>query len=226
MNKKRLILYSIFSAVFLFNLGAPKAGAEWCYNFNINLKLGSRGYEVGALQAALQKEGLLIGRLDGVFGQRTRYALIAFQNKYKEEILTPLRINNGTGFAGNGTRVKLNALYGCSTQSSVPIPIPVTPATSSLAVVFPNGGDQISQGTNFTIKWTASGLDKVDIIIINYVTGDQTGIVSSVSASLGQYSWTVPETVASGNKYKITVKSGKTSDLSDSYFSIVSVKKA
>ncbi len=83
MTKKRLILYGAFLAVFVFllNFCAPKAGAEWCHSFNVDLRLGSRGYEVGALQAALQKEGLLIGRLDAIFGQRTKYALIAFQNK-------------------------------------------------------------------------------------------------------------------------------------------------
>lgn len=224
MTQKKFIFGGIFLAVFifLFYSGAPAFGAAWCHNFTVNLKPGNRSYEVGALQAALQKEGFLLGRLDAIFGQRTKYALIAFQNKYKEEILTPLRLKNGTGFVGKGTLIKLNKLYGCSARSAAV----AVPATSSIAVISPNGGEILTQGTDLSVKWTSSGLDKVSIILINYATGDQTEVINSVQADLGQYSWQIPSSVAAGNKYKITVRAGKTVDLSDNYFTIVSAKKA
>lgn len=227
MAQKRLVacgaLLASFS--FLFGLGSSAFAEAWCYDFKADLKWGSRGYAVGALQAALQKEGLLAGKLDAIFGQRTRKALISFQEKYKGEVLTPLKLRNGTGFAGQATRTKLNQLYGCTVRAAAPASLPAVLATSSIAVLSPNGSEKISQGTDLTVKWTSSGLDKVSIILINYVTGDQTEIANSLSASLGKYSWKVPSSATAGNKYKVSVKSGKTADLSDNYFSIASIKK-
>ena len=44
------------------------------------------------------------------FGPRTKAALIRFQETYRSEILTPLGLVNGTGFFGEKTRAKFNAL--------------------------------------------------------------------------------------------------------------------
>lgn len=89
------------------------SSTPWCYTFQTKLKYGSSGYAVGALQAALQKEGFLQGNLDAYFGGRTFSAVVAFQEKYKSEILTPFSLSEGTGYVGNSTINKLNQLYGC-----------------------------------------------------------------------------------------------------------------
>jgi hypothetical protein len=41
-------------------------------------------------------------------------AVTGFQEKYRSEILDPIGLAHGTGYVGARTRVKLNALYGCS----------------------------------------------------------------------------------------------------------------
>lgn len=224
MRGKHLLVV-ILSFVGLF-LGFESRAAEWCHTFNIDLKLSSRGYEVGALQAALQKEGLLVGRLDAIFGLRTRNSVIAFQNKYKEEILASPRLVSGTGFVGKATRAKLNRLYSCQAATPVPPALPTSEATSSVNLLSPNGGEKLAQGSNYSITWNSSGLQKVTLVLINYVVGDQTVIADSVSATSSPYVWQVPYGVYSGNKYKITIKSGKTSDLSDNYFSIGAVQRS
>lgn len=228
MTQKIFIYGGIFLGVFVFLLswGAKAQAAEWCYDFKLALKLGSRGYEAGALQAALQKEGLLFGRLDAVFGLRTKYALMAFQEKYKEEILTPARLKNATAFVGQATRAKLNKLYGCAgrASSTTAQAVPAVPA-ASVAVVSPNGLEQLNQGNELIVKWTSSGLEKVNIVLINYVTGDQLEIASQVLATSSQYSWPIPYSLVSGQKYKISARWGKTSDLSDNYFSVAAVKR-
>lgn len=43
------------------------------------LRLGSKGYEVNALQERLSELGYAVGRVDGVFGRSTRLAVIALQ---------------------------------------------------------------------------------------------------------------------------------------------------
>jgi hypothetical protein len=98
--------------------------AVWCHDFNVNLKIGDTGDEVYALQTALEKEGLFpppggIARAETqipTFGEYTASAVVAFQEKYKDEILTPLKLTRGTGFVGKTTRAKLNKLYGCGVK--------------------------------------------------------------------------------------------------------------
>jgi len=46
------------------------------------LKLGSRGPEVNVLQAFLQQSGYDTGPVDGIFGPKTRDAVISFQRDY------------------------------------------------------------------------------------------------------------------------------------------------
>lgn len=224
MRRKLLCIaiLSLFGVLFGFGSRA----ADWCHAFNVDLKLGSRGYEVGALQAALQKEGLLVGRLDAIFGLRTRNSVTAFQNKYKEEILASFRLASGTGFVGKATRAKLNRLYGCQAATPVPPALPTPEATSSVNLLSPNGGEKLVQGGSHSIAWNSSGLQKVTLVLINYVVGDQTVIANSISATSSPYVWQVPYGVYNGNKYKITIKSGKTSDLSDNYFSIGAAQRS
>lgn len=80
--------------------------------FKKNLKLGSRGEDVSALQQFLVGEGVYPeAMVTGYFGPKTQTAVIRFQEKYKSEILTPVGFTRGTGFVGAATRAKLNELY-------------------------------------------------------------------------------------------------------------------
>ena len=84
------------------------------------IKEGNRNGDVLSLQAALIQEGVYPpeGRgikecsLTGSFRRCTQKAVAAFQEKYQEEILTPLDLISGSGFVGEATLKKLNQLYG------------------------------------------------------------------------------------------------------------------
>lgn len=92
--------------------------------FNVDLKMGSRGDEVKALQQALDLQGCFnYPEYTGYFGSITKSGAICFQDKYASEVLTPVGLSAGTGYVGPSTRTKLNTLY------STPV---VTP---------PGGGD-------------------------------------------------------------------------------------
>jgi len=99
---------------------------QWCHNFDTNLTVGMAGSEVKALHLALEKESFSVSaeeKNNANFDESTASAVSGFQAKYKDEILTPLGLQYGTGFVGKASRVKLNKLYGCGIVS-VPTPSP------------------------------------------------------------------------------------------------------
>jgi len=90
--------------------------SSWCHNFDINLKISDNTQEVKYLQEALYKEGLYEQEVTGNYDEYTASVVVAFQEKYKNDILTPLGLKNGTGYVGKSTRTKLNNIYGCGTK--------------------------------------------------------------------------------------------------------------
>ena len=85
-----------------------------CYNFQENLFYGLRNNEeVRYLQQFLKDQGSDIypeGLVTGNFLSLTKAAVVRFQQKYKEEILTPLGLTKGTGYVGIMTIKKINQL--------------------------------------------------------------------------------------------------------------------
>lgn len=77
--------------------------------FARNLWLGARGDDVKVLQNMLIQEGVWQSGVSatGYFGVITKSAVIRYQEKYRLEILSPLRLSRGTGFVGASTRTRL-----------------------------------------------------------------------------------------------------------------------
>ena len=114
--KRKLFILTILIAVF-FAFSPSVFAEDWCHTFTITMQKGDSGDEVSALQTALMKEGILdIEQPTGYFWTLTFNAVVAFQEKYASEILTPLGLSQGTGKVASATRAKLNQLYGCSTD--------------------------------------------------------------------------------------------------------------
>src|SRR3989338_6339859 len=95
------------------------------YSWERNLKVGSSGPDVLALQKLLNAfpDTLIAdagagspGNESDWFGSLTKAAAIRFQEKYSDEILAPVGLSKGTGTVGPSTRAKLNAL--CSAASA------------------------------------------------------------------------------------------------------------
>ncbi|MFA4890653.1 MAG: hypothetical protein WC587_03460 [Candidatus Paceibacterota bacterium] len=188
--------------------GAPTSPtpAAWCHDFNVNLKSGDTSEEVSALHTALSKEGFGIGNYEQSvkdFSEGTASAVSGFQQKYKDEILTPLGLRFGTGYVGASTRMKLNSLYGCGV---VPPPASVT-----LTGVTPTSGPV---GTK--IKLTGCGPDSAlgyNLIYTGPKNGTDNIDVVSLGGGCGYMLFDVPADFPAGS-YKLSVKNNSTGQVS------------
>jgi ABC-type transport system substrate-binding protein len=92
------------------------------FQFTANLQTGSSGTQVEELQKCLAKYPDIYpsGEVTGTFGTKTKEAVIAFQEKYADEILTPGGLTKGSGTVLSLTRKKLNELcFPVSEQTTV-----------------------------------------------------------------------------------------------------------
>lgn len=86
------------------------------FQFKKRLEVGSRGEEVEELQKCLANppaggpEIYPEKEITGYFGKKTKAAVIKFQEKYREDVLDPYSLKNGTGIVGKSTRKKLNEM--------------------------------------------------------------------------------------------------------------------
>lgn len=80
------------------------------FKFSKTMQTGSTGTEVSKLQECLAEDQEIYpsGEITGTFGENTKKAVIAFQEKYKDEILVPNGLSAGTGKVSAATIRKLN----------------------------------------------------------------------------------------------------------------------
>jgi len=96
----------------------------------------------------------------------------------------------------------------------------VTPV-GTLTVTAPNGGESLAGGSSYAIAWTSSYVSNVKLEYSLDNGSTWTVIASSVAASTGSYTWTVPSSASSQAKVRATdAQLGSPSDASDGTFTI------
>jgi len=105
--------------------GTAYEGIPEGFRFEKNLKIGMYDQDVVYLKKVLDVEVPDHDPWTGTpyFGAKTKAAVIAFQEKYADDVLAPWGLTSGTGFVGQTTREKLNELLAST-------PTPPTPTCS------------------------------------------------------------------------------------------------
>lgn len=85
------------------------------YTFPRDLKKGMSGTDVGILQKYLKEEGVFNVGITSYFGSITEQAVKDLQEKYTNEILKPVGLSHGTGYAGRSTLSFLEKKYNYGT---------------------------------------------------------------------------------------------------------------
>lgn len=101
------------------------------FKFSQTLQVGSNNTEVKKLQECLASDQEIYpsGTISGKFGQETKAAVIKFQEKYRDDILTPNKLTAGTGKVSGATIKKLNEV--CFVVPSEEIPLSFILKTTS-----------------------------------------------------------------------------------------------
>ena len=98
----------------------------------------------------------------------------------------------------------------------------ITGSTTSITVVYPNGGETLVVGLSYPITWTFTGT--IENVKIEYTRDNGSSWTEIIAAApnTGSYTWTIPNIAGSQCKIKISAAdSGAPSDRSDGPFFIV-----
>lgn len=98
------------------------------FQFTSDLRAGSTGNEVRELQKCLAQDTEVYpeGEITGAFRDKTKAAVIRFQEKYREEILDPSGLKQGTGTVFESTRKKLNELCAPASEEFLSLSLSLT----------------------------------------------------------------------------------------------------
>lgn len=134
---KNLLSFLVIFAIFPIlagaqNIGSLKNTVTPGFSFAMDMRLGDTDTDVRELQRVLNASVDTVVSLDGegssgkettYFGSLTKNAVIKFQTKYRDSVLTPYGLTSGDGIVNKATRTKLNLLIGVmNTSDSVGSP--------------------------------------------------------------------------------------------------------
>ncbi len=150
------------------NVGSLRSVVTPGFAFTMDLQPGYTDQQVLELQRVLNAdvdttislsgEGAR-GRETKYFGNQTKQAVIKFQEKYRDTVLTPYGLTKGTGIVGKATRTRLNLLIGViDTYASVGSP---ESRGSSMTVTTP--------GTTNTVATQSSGQNQSNMSTCSFV---------------------------------------------------------
>lgn len=179
----------VFALILFF---VPSLSFAATSGFTRTLYAGMRGDDVRELQKVLNMDAETrvastgpgsLGFETDYFGSATKRALVKFQEKYHEEVLTPLGLTSGTGVFGEKTRAKTQMLLFITPTISKSMSVAATAHTpvekGDVFVYFPS---QYSGKPGTTVTISGSGFTATE----NTIYFDSAYTVEKVSSWNGQ----------------------------------------
>lgn len=135
---------------FVLENGERKQIVETAADFSLtaDLRYGDTGKQVEKLQECLSGMSDIYedGTISSYFGEKTKEAVIGFQEKYADEILSPANLEQGNGIVGTLTREKLNEICFPSERKETLLELNIkTTNHSLLTAAAKNIKDQLSE---------------------------------------------------------------------------------
>ena len=94
----------------------------------------------------------------------------------------------------------------------------ITYAEPSISVDYPNGGETLTKGENYTIRWSSSNVSG-DVLIHLYRGSSYHSTIAASTTNDGRYSYTFPESLSDRSDYNIGISamSGTVSDFGNEF---------
>ncbi|HEX2869111.1 MAG TPA: Ser-Thr-rich GPI-anchored membrane family protein [Ignavibacteriales bacterium] len=90
-----------------------------------------------------------------------------------------------------------------------------------LKLTSPSGGEELTGSVQYTITWTSSNVSSINIEYSTDNGNSWLGVASSIDASMGTYTWTVPNNISSAScLIRITDRNSPVTDIIDNVFKI------
>ena len=169
-------------------------GVVYASEFTRPLKLGVSGTDVRALQIFLNSspETRIAtvgpgspGLETTYFGEKTRTAVVKFQEKYRSEILTPNGLVSGSGYVGPSTLAVLNKVSVLAAAAKAEPPVVPTAPPSTEKPKLPGNAEGL-QGTLAVIErvgakqgLTAAEIDRLKVLVTKDVTATTTTLLAA-----------------------------------------------
>ncbi|GIW66719.1 MAG: hypothetical protein KatS3mg095_0617 [Candidatus Parcubacteria bacterium] len=153
------------------------------FQFTRTLKFGMKGQDVKYLQIFLRAQGENI-KITGNFDEETRQAVINFQEKLKDDILTPQKLTKGTGVVASSTIKKINDILTGETVVSSRKSIALknkTDNSSKKSTLFPSttttNTSTINTTDNFNLSSNFNDNQKQSANIIQQLLSQQLALI-------------------------------------------------
>lgn len=172
---------------FVATIQVAQAATVCPHTWSTNLKMGSSGADVMALQQFLNSDPATQIAASGVgspgsetsyFGGLTKAAVIKFQNKYSADVLVPNGLTVGTGNFFTSSRAKANMLCTGSTTTTPPATgtgVAVNGGTQPSNALAPEGASRVPF-TRFSLTAGADG-----DVVVNSIQVQRTGLGSDAA---------------------------------------------